>query len=342
MSVKSAFIVWATNSRRAESLAAELGGQINFQYTSGLKGLWLTPLRYLVQGWKTWSLLERERPEAVIVQAPPVFAPLIVAIWCKLRGKAGPSGRRAIYAIDCHSGTFYGSIWRWTLPLQRLLSRYAAVTVVACDAALETLQSWKVPGLFLVDTLPTLEAGEGTVGSTGEARVAVISSFEEDEPVAEVFAAARLLPQVTFYFSGNSKRIPAKILVQKPENVILTGFLQDSVYIGLLKNAHGLVVLTTEPNTLNCGSYEALAVAKPAVVSDWPQIRRWFTRGFVYVANTPEAIAAGVKKMLEEQATLTSEIIAMRSELVTRRQPQFEQFVASLEKRWGNYSGSLK
>ena len=333
MGSKSVFIVWASGSQRAKSLAAELEGQISFQYESSLKGGWLAPLRYLVQGWKTWRLLEEERPEFVIVQAPPIVAPLFVAAWCELRGRSTVSGGRfqVPYAIDCHTGTFYSRRWSWALPFLRLLSKRAVVTLVASEGALSTLRSWKAKGILLVDGLPNLGRATGTVGAEGEARVAVISSFDPDEPIAELFAAARLLPQVTFYFSGNAQRVSAKLLQQKPENAILTGFLRDSDYTGLLKNVHGLVILTTDPNTLNCGSYEALVMEKPAVISDWPQMRRYFTRGFIYVHNTAESIAAGVKKMLDERELLTTEVIAMRTELITKRQPEFEEFVALIE-----------
>ncbi len=333
MNVKSVFIVWYDYSRRAVSLATELRGQVDFIYETRLKGRWLTPLRYLVQGWKTWRLLEQEQPEVVLVQAPPIFAPLIVAVWCELRGKTRRLGHQIPYAIDSHTGTFYGRKWSWALPLLRLLSRRAVVTLVASEAALGILQEWKVRGIFLVDGLPTLSSATGTVGSEGEARVAVISSFADDEPVAEVFAAARLLPHVTFYLSGNPKRMAAKLLTQKPDNVILTGFLPDDVYAGMLQNVDGLVVLTKEQHVLNCGAYEAIAMEKPAIISDWPGLRRCFTRGFIYVTNTPEAIAAGIEKMLRDQTMLKNEIIAMRSELVSRRQPHFDQFV-TLYNNW--------
>jgi glycosyltransferase involved in cell wall biosynthesis len=193
------------------------------------------------------------------------------------------------------------------------------------------LQCWRVKCLFLVDGLPTFNPSTSTIGLEGETRVAVISGFGTDEPVTEVFAVARLLPQVTFYMTGDSKRAAVRLLAHKPENVILTGFLKDSDYIGLLKNVHGLVDLTKEPNILTCGMYEALAVGKPVVVSDWPQIKRYFTRGFIYVNNSPAEIAAGIKKLLNEQGKLTTEVIAMRSELVTRRQPKFEELVTLLQ-----------
>src|SRR6266702_2646942 len=302
MNVKSLFIVWAHHSRRAETLATELNGQVSFQYEARLKGGWLIPLRYLVQGWKTWHLLEREQPEVVLVQSPPIFAPLVVTLWCELRGKTRSTKHRSSFAIDCHPSTFYSREWRWTLPLLRFLTRRANVTLSSNMEAQNILQSWNARGFFLADV----------------------------EPIAEVFATAKLLPQVTFYVTGDPKRASAKLLVQKPENVILTGFLQGGAYTALLKNVHGIVILTNQPKDLSCGAYEAVAVAKPAVVSDCSENKRWFTQGFVYVNNTPGAIAAGINKMLNEQVTLVPEVIAMRSELAARRKPTVEEFAALL------------
>jgi glycosyltransferase involved in cell wall biosynthesis len=331
MSVKSLFIVWGDHSRRAETLATELDVQVCFVYELRLKGRWLTPLRYLVQCWKTWRLLERERPEVVLVQSPPIFAPLVVSLWCELQRKTCPSGCRISYAIDCHPSTFFSRKWRWALPLLRFLSRRAVVTLSSNMEAQNILQRWKVRGFFLADTVPSLVPPVGTIGSEGEARVAVISTFADEEPLAEVFAAARLLPQVTFYVTGNPRRTLARLLAQKPENVSLTGFLRGGAYTALLKNVHGLVILTNQPKDLSCAAYEAVAMAKPAVVSERSENKRWFTRGFVYVNNTPEAIAEGVKKMLKEQMMLVPEVIAMRSELAARRQPKFEEFAALLK-----------
>jgi glycosyltransferase involved in cell wall biosynthesis len=171
----------------------------------------------------------------------------------------------------------------------------------------------------------------GLIGNEGETRVGVIGSLDDDEPVAEVFAAARLLPQVTFYVVGNPKKLKVNLLAQKPENIILTGFLRGSTYTGLLKNVHVLVVLTNQPKALNCAAFEALAVTKPTIVSDWPDMRYYFTHGLVYVNNTPEAIAAGVKKALNEQEILLSEVITLRTELLARRQPRVEKLATLLK-----------
>lgn len=329
--MKSVFIVWYSYSQRAKTLAAEIGGQVIYQYEAGLKRLWLTPLRYLIQGWKTWQFLERERPEIVLVQTPPIFAAMTVALWCRLRGKTRNSERGARYVIDAHTATFHHHNWRWALPLVRFLTQRAVVTLVTDEEALDMLRDWNAKGLFLIDGLPNLYPPSGLIGSDGANRVAVISVFSDDEPIEEVFDAARLLPEVTFYLTGNPERAPSQLLAQKPDNVVLTGFIRDGTYSALLKNVHGLVVLTKQPNDLSCAAYEGLAMAKPIVSSNGQEMQRFFTRGVIFVNNTPESISDGIKQMLHEQATLTTEVIAMRSVLEAKRQPKLEEFISLLQ-----------
>jgi glycosyltransferase involved in cell wall biosynthesis len=338
MNSHATFIVWYSFSRRAETLAAEIRGKFVFQYEASLKARWRTLLRYIVQAWKTWRYLEQEQPDVVIVQSPPVFAPLTVAAWCKLRGRNKATGQRIPYVIDCHPGTFYDPAWKWALPILRLLSRGALVTLLCNEAAQDILRRWDVKGIFLPDGVPTLLEATGAIGSEGEARIAVICTFAGAEPIEEVFVAARLLPDVTFYVTGDPKRASPQLLSQKPDNVMLTGFLRGGVYSGLLHNVHGLMILTKQPNDLSCGAYEALSVHKPAIISDWAGSRRCFKRGFVYVQNTPEAIADGVRELLENQAQLTAEITAMRADYIRIRQPRLEEFLALVAQ---NVSGTL-
>jgi glycosyltransferase involved in cell wall biosynthesis len=325
MQGKCVFVVWFPYSRRAETIAGELDGQTHYEYQASLKkfGLWFNPLRYLVQGWKTWRYLDRERPAVALVQAPPVFAPLVVALWCRLRGRRRDG--RALYVIDGHTGAFHHRHWRWALALLRMLSRGAAATLVTNRAALEMVEGWGARGVFLIDGLPILSPPTGSIGTAGEERVAVICTFSDNEPIEEVFAAARLLPRATIYLTGDPKRASASLLALKPDNVILTGFLRGGNYTALLKNVQGLVVLTTEENDLSCGAYEALAISQPIVASDVPEMRRFFTDGFVYVKNTPPAIAEGIKRMLARREALISEMVGMRAKLEAVRRPQFEE-----------------
>jgi hypothetical protein len=331
MNLKTIFIVWYPYARRAETLASELNGQVHFLYKTRLKGPLQTPLRYLAQVRDTWRILEQERPDAVLVQSPPIFAALVVALWCQWRGQTRPSGGgRVRYVIDCHTGTFYDSKWRWALPLLRLISHRATAILSSTMNPESLLRSWQVEGFFLADGIPTLSPPSGSRDWQGQARVGIIGSLGIDEPVAETFAAARLLPHVTFYMLGDPTKLHEDLLAQKPDNVILTGFLRGGDYTQLLQNMHGLAVLTKQPRDLSCAAYEAVAVGKPAVISEDSDNIHYFTRGFIYVQNTPEAIAAGMQKMLDEQERLIPKVIALRTELIAERQPKIEKLAALL------------
>jgi hypothetical protein len=325
MELKTLFIVWYSFSRRAETLASEVNGQVIFQYEAGLKGSWRTPWRYLVQAWKTWQVLQREQPDMVMVQSPPIVAPLVVTLWCKLRSRSKITGKRVPYIIDCHPGTFHATNWRWALPILRVLARGAVVTLLCNEGAQEIVERWQVKNIFLPDGLPHFTAVSGNVGTEGESRVAVISTFDSLEPIAETFEAAKLLPHVTFYVTGDTKRANQALLARKPENVVLTGFLRGGTYVGLLQNVDGIAILTKQPHDLSCGAYEALSLARPALISDWPGSRRCFKRGFIYVENTPQAIAEGVEKMLREQAELAAEAGEMREEYIETRLPKLKK-----------------
>lgn len=323
---KIVFVVWYGFSRRAETLASEVGGRVIFQYEAGLRGGWRTPWRYLVQTWKTWRMLQRERPDLVMVQSPPIVAPLAVVLWCKLWSRGRATGRRVPYIIDCHPGTFHDPAWSWALPLLRLLVRGAVVTLLCNEGGQAVVARWGTRNIFLPDGLPAFdESATGSVGSDGEKRVAIISTFASVEPIAEVFAAARLLPDVTFYVTGDTRRASPALLEQQPTNVVLTGFLRGSTYIGLLKNVHGIAILTTQSNDLSCGAYEALSLAQPALISDWPGSRRCFRRGFVYVENTPQAIATGIRTMLDTRTALAAEAREMRVEYAEMRLPRLKE-----------------
>lgn len=314
---KTLIVVWSRHSPRATNLAAALGCKVSFQYETGMNKRWQAPFRYFVQAAKTWRTLQAEKPDAVIARTPPVFGPLVVAAWCAVKRKH--------FVLDCDTGTFHSPKWKWAGFLHRWLARRAMTTLVIDQAALRKVQSWKVSVSSFQDKVPVMVPPASSIGSQGQLRVAVISSFDVDEPVAELLDAARLLPHVTFYHTGDPERASSKLLENKPKNVILTGFLRGGDYTGLLKNVHGLVVLTNEPNALNCGAYEAMAIEKPAVVSDWDEMRNYFSRGFIHVKNTPPAIAAGITKMLDELPILTGEIRQLRVMREAEWQQKFEK-----------------
>jgi glycosyltransferase involved in cell wall biosynthesis len=130
--------------------------------------------------------------------------------------------------------------------------------------------------------------------------VVVVSSFMFDEPTAEIWAAARLTPEVDYYVTGNPKKVPAKLRDTQPENVHLTGFVPTDEYFGLLSAAAAVMVLTTRDNTMQRGAYEALSLEQPIITSNWKILRDSFGEAAVYVDNTPDGIAAGVRRVLAD------------------------------------------
>ena len=212
----------------------------------------------------------------------------------------------------------------------RPLARGAIVSLLCNEDAQQTLLKWDANYIFLPDGLPDLSFTSGTVGSEGDARIAVISTFADDEPIAELFEAARLTQRVTFYLTGNPARAPKELLAHKPENVISTGFLRGSVYNGLLHNVDGIMILSKLPTTLSCGAFEALSVAKPTIVSDLPEQRRWFSSGFILVENTPEDIARGVELLLSDRVGFTRKSELLREEYAAARQPKLHKLISLL------------
>jgi glycosyltransferase involved in cell wall biosynthesis len=127
--------------------------------------------------------------------------------------------------------------------------------------------------------------------------VAVVTSFSFDEPVAELFDAARKVPELNFYLTGNFNKLPQSRISAKPANLNFTGFLPYPEYLGLLRDSIGVVVLTTRDNTMQRGAYEALSLATPIVTSNFKILRDCFADAAIYVDNSAGAIAAAVREL---------------------------------------------
>jgi glycosyltransferase involved in cell wall biosynthesis len=101
--------------------------------------------------------------------------------------------------------------------------------------------------------------------------------------------------------------------------------------IGLLHNVQGIMVLSTMPYTLGCGAYEALALARPTILSDLPEQRRLFAHGFLLVPNRPQEIARAVELLLGDLEGFAQRAQTLREEYRALRQPRLEQLQSFLE-----------
>lgn len=322
--MKRTFIVWARYHRRAELLAGHLGATLHFIYWDWSRSLLAAPSRYLVQARQTWNILQREGPEVIFVQNPPIFNVLVASLYARRNG--------ARYVIDSHTGAFLSWKWRWSLGLHRMLSRQALTTLVHNKCQEEILKQWGCHYLVVGFTPGNYPAGIPFPGN-GQFMVAVVCGSIDDEPVDVVFEAASCLPEVSFYVTGDPRRVTPRMMAQKPDNCKLTGYLPYERYVGLLQGADAILVLTSQNQTLLMGAFEAVSLGTPLMVSDWPILRDYFSRGTVFVPNTVEGICEGVRRAEREQDALRHDIVVLRQQLSAEWEQRFAELRRLLQGR---------
>jgi glycosyltransferase involved in cell wall biosynthesis len=283
-------------------------------------GVLLLPLRYLLQALETTAILWREKPKLIIATNPPIVLPVLAYVAAKFL--------RAAFVIDSHTGAFYGK-WERYLFVHRFLSRRALATIVTNESLRARVEPWGANVLILEDRVPDLEPGKANAGNKSFT-VGVICSFADDEPIDEIIAAARLLPDFSFNLTGRVPPTLKRRLDSLPPNVVLTGYLPRSDYIALLHRADALMVLVKQDFTLLCGAYEAVAVGKPLITSDWPVLRNYFSSGTVYVDNSPEGIRDGVQRVAQCKEQLSGEMQQLRHSLELNWSKRFEMLCSHM------------
>jgi glycosyltransferase involved in cell wall biosynthesis len=121
-------------------------------------------------------------------------------------------------------------------------------------------------------------------------------SFSADEPIKEVFEAARLAPNLTFIITGRPERARkyGHNIDSLPPNVVLPGFLSLELFDDLLRETDVVMGLTKEEGIQLSVCNEALGFGKPLVTSDTQILRKLFGNAAVLVdASDPQSIAQG-------------------------------------------------
>jgi glycosyltransferase involved in cell wall biosynthesis len=280
------FITWYPYCRRSDALGEQLGARSYLVHYLRFKAPLLAPVKYVLQTFKTAWILLREMPQGVLVANPPVVAPLVIWLGSVVLGYR--------FILDAHSGAFQHARWSWTLPLQRFLSRRAVTTIVTNESMAETVRAWGGECILVQDLALDLHL-DGPALRRDRFHVVFICTHSVDEPVPEVVRAARMLGDVDFSFTGDPSYAPRGFRDSLPENITLTGFMPDSEYLALLRGADAILVLTSEDNTMQRGGYEAMALEKPLITSDWPLLRRVFASGTVHVDNSAEGIVEAIR-----------------------------------------------
>jgi hypothetical protein len=260
-------------------------------------------LKYLGQTVRTWRILAAERPSAVFVMTPPVVAALVVWLYC--------ATRRCAFVMDAHTAAFLHPRWRHFQWLQFWLCRRAATTIVHNDHLRGLVERHGGHATVVAD-IPVRYDQSEPYPLAGAFNVAIVCSFNPDEPIAEILAAAAQLPDVQFHMTGNPKSLDPALARALPPNVRLTGFLSTGAYGFLISNADAVMTLTTRDHTMLRGAWEAVYQATPVIVSDWPILRESFDAGAVHVDNTPGGIARAVEQLRANLPRYRDEVLALR------------------------------
>ncbi|MFQ5632643.1 MAG: glycosyltransferase [bacterium] len=289
---KITYISWAENCSRSDNTARELGGKSYMIYLEKLGSHPLTIwLKYIGQSFSTLRLLFREKTDVAFVMSPPVIAVLPVYFYALLKHKK--------FVIDAHTAAFLMPRWKHFQWLQRWLERKAATTIVHNKHLAEIVQNGGGHATIVRD-MPIQYRFDEQFPLNGEFSVAAVCSFNYDEPINQILEAAHNLKDVRFYMTGNPKFLDSNLKANLPENIELTGFLSDSAYGSLVKNANAVMTLTERDHTMLRAAYEAIYQETPVIISDWPLLRESFDRGAIHVNNSAESIILAVRRMQAE------------------------------------------
>ncbi len=331
MALKKVFIFWCSpegGSGRGQRLCDALEAQAVHSYIERILGIPLpTPLRYAAQTVHTLYHLLRIRPQQVFVQVPPVFAPLMVALYCKLWG--------ARYANDMHT-SFIDPRWQRFHWLHRPLCRNATVNLAHNEANQELLQDWRARNVMLLKSpaVTRKEIFDDSADITPwekalQARkrnVLMVNRFAVDDAYLQVIDTAKRMPDTTFFLTGNPKKLQEP-LPELPDNVILTDLLPRPVFLKLMDACDVVLTLTLRDDTLLWSIRECLALGKPFVASHWRVVQLEFDGYGLFTNHDPEDLAAKIRDAHQR----TSEFVA-----------KMAQYIEQDKLRWKNCIEQVK
>jgi len=320
---KRVFITWAEQCSRSYSLAYHLKAKNYFINSLNIKKIIYSPIKYIINTFMTLNLLNKENPDVVFVCNPPVFAVLIVWVYCIFHD--------CTYIVDTHSGAFTARRWSLFLWLYRFLSKRALINILHNNPLEQKVANWGAPTAIIGEVIYQMKTDKIYPFRKGF-NVVFVSLYSGDEPIEEVIEAARKMPSVNFYITGSLRRAPKTIINEGPENVIFTDFLPDEMYGSLLRGCDIVICLTKNDNTMQNGAYEALTLGRPIITSNWSVLRNTFYKGAICIDNTSDSIINAINRIKRDYSLYAKEIIELQVELKSSWQKKFSKLLEVLDK----------
>jgi hypothetical protein len=323
--------IWVTweKQRRNVTISQALGCKL-FEFNLRCGRL----RRYTTALMMTLRTFRRERPSQIFVQNPSI----VLAAFAVLYGRLF----RIPVIVDTHNAgvqSLGARAW-WEPPVTRFILRWASLTILSNQALADTTMAAE-PGIapiaVLPDPIPELPRPAERPQLRGRKNVLFVCSWAEDEPYLEVIEAGKNLPpDVYIYVTGRSNNRLQSLGVELPSNVVLTGFLTEEAYIGMLYAADVILDLTTREDCLVCGAYEAVSAERTIILSGTAALKSYFSRGAVYTDNTSADLVRQIRNALSAQDKLSREVRTLKQELVHRWEQDKTQLEQTLKRLAGD------
>lgn len=309
----SVWITWE-NQIRNKSLSARLEADFHPIVYRGN-----ALFRYAICSVKTMKLLFKYRNGIVFVQNPSIILSLIAVLFSEVL--------RYTVIIDAHNaGVFPGNKLQ---AVANFINKKADYVIVTNQGLADYICKLGGRPIILPDPLPDVSVKwepKNIFTDIPLSSVMAICSWASDEPYLEIIKAAKFLPEIVFYITGNSKGKESVYEGNLPPNLVITGYISDEDYHNLLARCGIILDLTTREDCLVCGAYEAISACKPIILSDTLALKTYFGTEAVYVENDAISIASGVKKIWASYEEYSNRAVMNKSIIEKRWQSAFRNF----------------
>lgn len=326
-SKKILVIAWAPISARSEKIAHSLNSKL-FMKGDRSKVKIFSLLKYFKLSINTLNLLKKEHPNVVICQLPPLFLAYSILFYKLLTFSKKPD-----IILDLHSASFFKP-WSYFGFLNNYLFKKSLQLIVTNKQLLSEIDHKHHNKVLILEdaifdvqgtdfknknsnsSLKLSTIKDNTNVAEHGLKVGIICSFAPDEPISEIIATAKLIPDVKFFVSGDHKRVIKNLsdVDHIPNNLLFTGFLDYPDYRRLISSMDVLMVLTTRNKTLLSGCYEAVMVEKPLITSNFEVLQDAFNKGTVFVDNSVEQIVNAIGQVQNNYWKLKEEIKYLKEE----------------------------
>lgn len=308
---KKLFIAWGREMQLSDNLGRALGAEVKQVYYKKI-GLYNLPaiFRYILQATETLLILFEAKPAVVIAQNPPIFAPLVVLIYCKLTG--------AKFAIDSHTAAFLDAKWIKFYGLFKFAAKGAVLNSCHNYKNLEILKSWGVEPAMVMQFFNPVYDLEKFIEPMRDDKielavknsrlpVMMVNRFAGDDDWENVIKTAELMPEADFFITGDPKEA-GKEIKNLPSNVCLTGYLPHQEFLKLMWRSSVVLAFSLRPDTVLWSIREIMALDKPFVTTDSEVLRHYFGEVGLFAKSDAEELKKKIIEARENENEIKSKI----------------------------------